>query len=608
MKRITVLILLIALTSSIFAKPKASKNAGSAGEPLFTVDYSKSEGRMYDISEYLNGRYRSNFVSIPELRQIKSMEGFNDVVGVFNLDGNTIYVGWVPTGKYIYLGVFDENMNELVGANPGAAREISSFRYTDEIGVGFVCEIELKGKKYTVAVSAIDNKQAGIWTKYNGFRLWVENSPAKDTAPSKMAATLMTPTGPSKEKIPNYEGAAIFEGVYKPGWKRLWGKVVTDERKDFYTLYPNTKVYLYNYNGTEFLCGFDRDIENGDMRTTDGEAIAFKNSSFFQFTGYDWENKKTVDGYGLGIEGEVTLGGKKVKVAMLQGDGKFRVFVKDETGYPVVANPVKTSARTSEANLNPALLKKYTRDYSKWSRVLSKNDFNKGIYKPNFELLKQIDSPNGAKYEIDGLGVYLFHTGTSWKIFCDGNTEYCGYTSSFAVEGTDIEGIEEEIYFNDKAYTVAYATTGNDYRLWLKKGPSVNNAYCVKDGMGNEYFDYADLYAGDYKAGFDRLYDQGEVAEKQQAYFTNTAFLFNYNGVDFMVGDSIDPAENVRLTNGTVIHNPESIFYYRYESDGKEILYKNISYGWEGPVTFGDKTVTMAVIVWGPQVRVFIKE
>ena len=81
-----------------------------AGEAKFTRDY-ETAGigfRVYETSDYLNGNYRSNFTSIPQNRMLNYMKGFKYKVGVFELEGTTLYVGRSDDGNG-YLQLSDEN-------------------------------------------------------------------------------------------------------------------------------------------------------------------------------------------------------------------------------------------------------------------------------------------------------------------------------------------------------------------------------------------------------------------------------------------------------------------------------------------------------------------
>ena len=64
-------------------------------------------------------------------------------------------------------------------------REESYFNYQGGGSGGVITQIELKGKKYTLAIAGISSNKAGIYSDYDGFRMWVENEAPNDTAASK---------------------------------------------------------------------------------------------------------------------------------------------------------------------------------------------------------------------------------------------------------------------------------------------------------------------------------------------------------------------------------------------------------------------------------------
>ena len=124
-------------TASIFAE-----------EAKFTRDY-ETAGigfRVYETSDYLNGNYRSNFTSIPQNRMLNYMKGFKYKVGVFELEGTTLYVGRSDDGNG-YLQLCDENGKMWIGGDSYKEREESYFKYTNFVPGGLVTQIELKGKK-----------------------------------------------------------------------------------------------------------------------------------------------------------------------------------------------------------------------------------------------------------------------------------------------------------------------------------------------------------------------------------------------------------------------------------------------------------------------------
>ena len=272
----------IAIISTIFF---ALSFSAFAEEPKFTRDYSISTYRLYNNSEYLEGNYRSNFVSIPMNRMLNYMDGFERKVGVFELDGNTLYLGYNNNGKGT-LQLCDENKHFFISADSYKEHEESYFRYEQGVGLGIVCEIELKEKKYTVAVANISSNKAGIYPESSGFRMWVENESAKDTAWSKKAKL-------GSSDIICYDWADLFEGVYKPGWKRLWG-TVSGYDENGYTLYK------YNYKGTDFILTWNNDGEK-QLVNMDGAIIPIKFLSQFSLWNADVpENRKA--GYGMGVK------------------------------------------------------------------------------------------------------------------------------------------------------------------------------------------------------------------------------------------------------------------------------------------------------------------
>ena len=214
-----------------------------AGEAKYTRDY-ETAGigfRVYETSDYLNGNYRSNFTSIPQNRMLNYMKGFKYKVGVFELEGTTLYVGRSDDGNG-YLQLCDENGKMWIGGDSYKEREESYFKYTNFVPGGLVTQIELKGKKYTVAVAAVSSSLVGVYSDYDGFRMWVENEAPKDSAASKTI-----------EKTLCYEAVDIREGLYKPGYTRLWGQVVEmPENAGF--------IYKYSYKGFDFILSYNQKL------------------------------------------------------------------------------------------------------------------------------------------------------------------------------------------------------------------------------------------------------------------------------------------------------------------------------------------------------------
>ena len=291
-----------------------------AGEAKFTRDY-ETAGigfRVYETSDYLNGNYRSNFVSIPQSRMLNHKDGFRWKVGVFELDGNTLYVGYSEAGSGA-LQLFDENGKMWISKESYKEREESYFKYDDLIPGGVVTQIELKGKKYTVAIAGISSNKAGIYSDSEGFRMWVENKAPKDTAASKTI-----------EKTICYDAADICEGIFKPGYTRLWGEVIeSPENAGF--------IYKYSYKGFDFLFNGNTNDGSEYLRNTDGTKLpADFVSAFYMYK--TLSGGKISERGGLGIEADVQLGDNKVRLAFSQYDGDKRVWVKDSSGYPVIQN------------------------------------------------------------------------------------------------------------------------------------------------------------------------------------------------------------------------------------------------------------------------------
>lgn len=114
-----------------------------AGEAKFTRSTGSSNLHMYNFSDYQVGNYRSNFVSIPQNRMLNYLDGFRGKVGVFELDGNILYVGLDENAA---IQLCDSNMNFYVTAKSYKTREESYFKYTDYIGIGVISQIKLKKK------------------------------------------------------------------------------------------------------------------------------------------------------------------------------------------------------------------------------------------------------------------------------------------------------------------------------------------------------------------------------------------------------------------------------------------------------------------------------
>lgn len=595
-----------------------------AEEAKFTRDYNYGL-RFYENEEYLNGNYRSNFVSIPQNRMLNYKDGFQWKVGVFELDGNTLYVGYSDDGS-VALQFCDENGKMWISKDSYKEREESYFNYQGGGSGGVITQIELKGKKYTLAIAGISSNKAGIYSDYDGFRMWVENEAPNDTAASKTI-----------DKVISYDDVDIREGVFKPGYTRLWGEVIErPENAGF--------IYKYSYKGSDFIFNNSDDF-NTCLQNTDGSLIPLNRVSVF-YIYQSYPNGKTRGGFGLGIEADVQLGNNKVRIVYSQCDGNKRVWVKDTSDYPVIqqkntnqANEKKSSKVKVSAKGKAA---KFTRNFEKWARVYSKADISKGIYKTNYKNVPQSDSremiftptsKDGSKSELK-MKNGIFDLG-KYKIMIYYIPEYGwivgpvnpavekeswslkqkGY---FFIEDTEISGREADVIRNDEVIAsvvlVAFDTEKGDYRLFEKTGPDEETAMSEKDVFGIEYYNCVDVQSGIYKPGFEKLSMKIASDESQKALFENVSdnnpvFVIDYNGYKFLVGPANDPANYVKNLDGSVIHNPETqIRYMLYTNDGKTNCKQGSCYGWEGKVKLVDKEVTLAVFKWNYLVNVFVKE
>lgn len=596
-----------------------------AEEVKFTRDYNYGL-RFYENEEYLNGNYRSNFVSIPQNRMLNYKDGFQWKVGVFELDGNTLYVGYSDDGS-VALQFCDENGKMWISKDSYKEREESYFNYQGGGSGGVITQIELKGKKYTLAIAGISSNKAGIYSNNDGFRMWVENEAPKDSAASKTI-----------EKTLCYEAVDIREGLYKPGYTRLWGQVVEmPENAGF--------IYKYSYKGSDFIFNGNSNDSSTWLQNTDEIPLPLNIVSVFNM--YETEaNGKTSGRFGLGIEADVQLGNNTVRIVFSQCDGTKRVWVKDTSGYPVIqqkntnqANEKKSSKAKVSAKGKAA---KFTRNFEKWARVYSKADISKGIYKTNYKNVPQSDSremiftptsKDGSKSELK-MKNGIFDLG-KYKIMIYYIPEYGwivgpvnpavekeswslkqkGY---FLIEDTEISGREADVIRNDEVIAsvvlVAFDTEKGDYRLFEKTGPDEETAMSEKDVFDIEYYNCVDVQSGIYKPGFEKLSMKIASDESQKALFENVSdnnpvFVIDYNGYKFLVGPANDPANYVKNLDGSVIHNPETqIRYMLYTNDGKTNCKQGSCYGWEGKVKLGDKEVTLAVFKWNYLVNVFVKE
>lgn len=595
-----------------------------AGEAKFIRNYDYG-ARFYENAEYLNGNYRSNFISIPQNRMLNYKDGFERKIGVFELEGNTLFVGYSEDGSGA-LQLCDENGKMWISKDSYKEREESYFKYQGGGSGGVITQIELKGKKYTLVIAGISSNKAGIYSDYDGFRMWVENEAPNDTAASKTI-----------DKVISYDDVDIREGVFKPGYTRLWGEVIErPENAGF--------IYKYSYKGSDLIFNNSDDFKTC-LQNTDGSLIPLNIVSFFYIYQSD-PNGKIRGGFGLGIEADVQLGNNKVRIVYSQCDGNKRVWVKDTSGYPVIqqkntnqANEKKSSKAKVSAKGKAA---KFTRNVEKWARVYSKADISKGIYKTNYKNVPQSDSremiftptsKDGSKSELK-IKNGIFDLG-KYKIMIYYIPEYGwivgpvnpavekeswslkqkGY---FLIEDTEISGREADVIRNDEVIAsvvlVAFDTEKGDYRLFEKTGPDEETAMSEKDVFGIEYYNCVDVQSGIYKPGFEKLSMKIASDESQKALFENVSdnnpvFVIDYNGYKFLVGPANDPANYVKNLDGSVIHNPETqIRYMLYTNDGKTNCKQGSCYGWEGKVKLGDKEVTLAVFKWNYLVNVFVKE
>ena len=597
-----------------------------AGEAKFTRDY-ETAGigfRVYETSDYLNGNYRSNFTAIPQNRMLNYMKDYKYKVGVFELDGTTLYVGRSDDGNG-YLQLCDENGKMWIGGDSYKEREESYFKYTNFVPGGLVTQIELKGKKYTVAVAAVSSSLVGVYSDYDGFRMWVENEAPKDSAASKTI-----------EKTLCYEAIDIREGLYKPGYTRLWGEVIErPENAGF--------IYKYSYKGFDFI--FNGNSNDGSTWLQNTDEIPLPLNIVSVFNMYETEaNGKTSDRGGLGIEADVQLGDNKVRLAFSQYAGDKRVWVKDTSGYPVIQNEKSSKANSktkkTEKTKKSGKAASFTRDYEKYRRIYSNADISKGIYKSNYKNIEQTGSKEltftvtktGEKtdiktgvFELNKRQINVFYEPNflGWQpqpvppikgqeSWCFTNKKY------FTVEGSGITGLEADVSVNNEIInTIAVVCLDNekgDYRLFVKTGPDVEPALNDKDNFGIEYFDIVDILAGVYKPNFEFIERSVDKDESHMALFKDATendpvFIFDYKGYKFLIGSTQDPANYVKNLDGSVIYNPETqLRFIIRDKNGNTSCHQGISYGWEGNVKLGDKDVTLAYFKWGAAVCAFAKE
>ena len=595
-----------------------------AEEAKFIRNYDYG-ARFYENAEYLNGNYRSNFVSIPQNRMLNYKDGFERKIGVFELEGNTLFVGYSEDGSGA-LQLCDENGKMWISKESYREREESYFKYQGGGSGGVITQIELKGKKYTLVIAGISSNKAGIYSDNDGFRMWVENEAPKDSAASKTI-----------DKAVCYDAADICEGIFKPGYTRLWGEVIErPENAGF--------IYKYSYKGTDFIFNGNSNDGSKWLQNTDGNLIPLKIVSVFYM--YTEANGKTSGRLGVGVEADVQLGNNKVRIVFSQYDGAKRVWVKDTSGYPVIQQTKSKQANTTKSSKAKASGKgkasRFTRNFEKWARVYSKADISKGIYKTNYKNVPQSDSremiftptaKDGSKSELEikngifDLGKYkiniFYIPGYGWMVGpVDPAVEKESWSlkqkGNFLIEDTEIPGREADVIRNDEVIAsvamVAFDTEKGDYRLFEKTGADEETAMSEKDVFGIEYYNCVDVQSGIYKPGFEKLSMEIASDESQKALFENVSdnnpvFVIDYNGYKFLVGPANDPANYVKNLDGSVIHNPETqIRYMLYTNDGKTNCKQGSCYGWEGKVKLGDKEVTLTVFKWNYLVNVFVKE
>ena len=596
-----------------------------AGEAKFTRDY-ETAGigfRVYETSDYLNGNYRSNFTSIPQNRMLNHKDGFRWKVGVFELDGNTLYVGYSEAGSGA-LQLFDENGKMWISGDSYKEREESYFKYNDLIPGGVVTQIELKGKKYTVAIAGISSNKAGIYSDSEGFRMWVENNAPKDTAASKTI-----------EKTLCYDAADICEGIFKPGYTRLWGEVIESPENEGF-------IYKYSYKGFDFLINGNTNDGSEFLRNTDGTKLpADFVSAFYMYI--TLSGGKISERVGVGVEADVQLGDNKVRLAFCQYDGNKRVWVKDTSGYPVIQqkNTNQAKAKKSSKAKSSGKAAKFTKDYENWRRVYSKSDILKGLYKSNYKYIPQNNTKEyivtktiqGAEEEAQvkaALYNYKDYSFTlsynpviRWTLFTENNLGLViNRTSTIHIEDSEYDGIEAELILNGKTVVEKLAIIPVDiekgeYRLFVKTGPDEELATNYTDSFGIEYYDCVDVYSGVYKPGFEFLENYYCFdGDKANALYPDLASTENdrvydivYKDFNFFVGPAQDPRDYVKDIDGNVIFNPETqIRYITYDKNNKPSYEPWLSYGWEGKVKLGDKEVILAVFKWSHAVAVYVKE
>ena len=595
-----------------------------AEEAKFTRDYNYGL-RFYENAEYLNGNYRSNFVSIPQNRMLNYKDGFQWKVGVFELDGNTLYVGYSDDGS-VALQFCDENGKMWISKDSYKEREESYFKYQGGGSGGVITQIELKGKKYTLVIAGISSNKAGIYSDYDGFRMWVENEAPNDTAASKTI-----------DKVISYDDVDIREGVFKPGYTRLWGEVIErPENAGF--------IYKYSYKGSDFIFNNSDDF-NTCLQNTDGSLIPLNRVSVF-YIYQSYPNGKTRGGFGLGIEADVQLGNNKVRIVYSQCDGNKRVWVKDTSCYPVIQNEkfskANSKTKKTEKTKKSGKSATFTRDYEKYRRIYSDSDISKGIYKSNYKNIPQKGSEDVSFnvymkemgevtvsgktgiFDIDNYKISIFYNPEKgWQILPKSeNIKSLSYktNNSFDLSSEKIRigsHAELEVSLNDKKYDLAFIILNagkGEYRVFLKTGPNEETALSETDNFGIAYYDMVDIKDGVYKPGFEPVSKYLYTNDSNNALFENVTedepvYIFDWNGNRFLIGPAQDPANYVKNLDGSVIYNPETqLRFIIRDKNGNTSCHQGISYGWEGNVKLGDKDVTLAYFKWGAAVYAFVKE
>lgn len=598
-----------------------------AEEAKFIRNYDYG-ARFYENAEYLNGNYRSNFVSIPQNRMLNYKDGFERKIGVFELEGNTLFVGYSEDGSGA-LQLCDENGKMWISKESYKEREESYFKYQGGGSGGVISQIELKGKKYTLVIAGISSNKAGIYSDLEGFRMWLENEAPKDSAASKTI-----------EKTLCYEAADIREGVYKPGFTRLWGEVIErPENAGF--------IYKYSYKGSDFIFNGNSNDGSTWLQNTDETPLPLNIVSVFNMFQTE-ANGKTSGRGGLGIEADVQLGNNKVRIVFSQYNGNKRVWVKDTSCYPVIQNEKsskansKTKAKQAEKTKKSGKSAAFTRDYEKYRKIYSDSDISKGIYKSNYKNIPQNGSEDvsfkvnmkekgeatlsckSGLFKINDYQISIFYNPEKgWQIIPKSeNIKSLSYKTNnrFDLSSEKIRSgwqAELEVSINKNKYDLTFVCLNagkGDYRVFTKTGPNEETALSETDNFGIEYYDMVDIKDGVYKPGFEPVSKYLYKNESNNALFENVTedepvYIFDWNGNRFLIGPTQDPANYVKMLDGSVIYNPEiQIRCKTIDNDGSFHCYPWLTYGWEGKVHLGDKDVTLAYFKWGAAVFVFIKE